>query len=466
MRLNANLRFLVTTIVLWLMIQGVPISVSASLLNTEFEIGTEAVAKRSGGRSRGGSFGSSSGGRSRSGGNRSRSSGSSASGGSSRPRSSGSSSSSTNRSGSSSSSTPSLQKSPTSTPRSQPRPSVAPNSSNSNSTGGRIRGGSFAPPPPPLHSAPPPPPPPGHAAPPPPRPVIPVPVPVPISGDRRPAEDVVPRTDPPPHSPEPPPPGSHLEPHQPLNHAPPPPHRHRRPDPGRSGAYASHHHSRANWMGFVLWLLIIGGVVFIAYLIFTRRSPGNELDNDIVTVSKLQVALLAPEGDLQQQLTQLTFNGDTETPEGLIDMLQEGALALMRRSDRWCYVSSSSQTVNSREEAQQLFEQLSLEERSKFTSETLVNVNGAVQEKLAALSQEFSTPGSYVVVTFLVGTADDQPLFKDIQTPESLREVLGRLGAISPDYLLVFELLWSPQEESANLSSDELLTSYSHMIPL
>lgn len=216
----------------------------------------------------------------------------------------------------------------------------------------------------------------------------------------------------------------------------------------------------------MFWLLIIGGGVLIAYLIFSRRSRGNELENDIVTVSKLQVALLAPEGDLQGQLTELTVNGDTETSEGLVDMLQEGALALMRRSDRWSYVSSSSQTVNSREEAQQVFEQLSLEERSKFTAETLVNVNGSVQERLATLSQELSDPGSYVVVTLLVGTADDQPLFKDIQTSEALRETLGRLGAISPEYLMVFELLWSPQEEQANLSSDEILTSYSHMIPL
>lgn len=219
-------------------------------------------------------------------------------------------------------------------------------------------------------------------------------------------------------------------------------------------------------MGFMLWLLILGGALFIAYLIFSRRSHGNELENDIVTVSKLQVALLTPEGDLQEQLTQLTLNGDTESNEGLVDMLQEGALALMRRSDRWCYVASSSQTVNSRQEAQQLFENLSLQERSKFTSETLVNVNGAVQKRLAALSQELSEPGSYVVVTFLVGTADDQPLFKDIQTSEALRETLGRLGSISPEYLMVFELLWSPQEESASLSSDELLTSYSHMIPI
>jgi len=211
---------------------------------------------------------------------------------------------------------------------------------------------------------------------------------------------------------------------------------------------------------------MIGGGVFIAYLIFSRRSPGNELENDIVTVSKLQVALLTPEGDLQEQLTELTMNADTQTSEGLVDMLQEGALALMRRGDRWSYVSSSSQTVKSREEAQQLFEQISLEERSKFTAETLVNVNGAVQERLAALSQELSDPGSYVVVTLLVGTADDQPLFKDIQTSEALRETLGRLGSISPEYLLVFELLWSPQEEHASLSSDELLTSYSNMIPL
>ena len=445
MRLNAKFRFLVSTIALWLMIQGLPLSVSESWRNTEFQIGMEALAKRSGGRSRGGSFGSSSGSRSRSSPSRSR--GSSSSGGSS-------------------SSTPSLKKTPTSGSSVSPSSPKAPSSS---STGGRVRGGSFAPspapPPPPQPSAPPPARLPVHSAPPPPRPMIPVPIPVPIPGDRRPVEESMPRTDPPPAPLAPPPPSSHLQPSEPLNSAPPP--GHYRPDPGMTGAvYASGRTSPSNWMGFMLGLLILGGALFIAYLIFSRRSHGNELENDIVTVSKLQVALLTPEGDLQEQLTQLTLNGDTESNEGLVDMLQEGALALMRRSDRWCYIASSSQTVTSREEAQQLFEKLSLQERSKFTSETLVNANGKVQERLAALSQELSEPGSYVVVTLLVGTADDQPLFKDIHTAEALRETLGRLGSISPEYLMVFELLWSPQEESASLSSDELLTSYSHMIPI
>ncbi|MDJ1167864.1 DUF1517 domain-containing protein [Roseofilum sp. BLCC_M154] len=447
MHLNARLRFLVTTIALWLMVQGLPLSVSESWRNTEFQIGTEALAKRSGGRSRGGSFGSSSGSRSTSG-SRSRSRGSSSSGGSS-------------------SSTPALKKTPTSgSSASQSSPNVP----SSSSTGGRVRGGSFAPspappPPPPHPSAPPPARLPVHSAPPPPRPMIPVPIPVPIPGDRRPVEEGMPRSDPPPAPLAPPPPSSHLQPSEPLNSAPPP--GHYRPDPGITGAvYASGRTAPSNWMGFMLGLLILGGALFIAYLIFSRRSPSNELENDRVTVSKLQVALLTPEGDLQEQLTQLTLNGDTESNEGLVDMLQEGALALMRRSDRWCYVASSSQTVNSREEAQQLFEKLSLQERSKFTSETLVNVNGAVQERLAALSQELSEPGSYVVVTLLVGTADDQPLFKDIHTAQALRETLGRLGSISPEYLMVFELLWSPQEESASLSSDELLTSYSQMIPI
>jgi len=367
MGLNAKLRFLVSTIALWLMIPGVPISVFEPWVDTEVQIGTEAWARRSGGRSRGGSFGSSgSGGRSR--GSGSRSSGSSSGGSSSGSRSSG--------------------------------------SSGGSSSGSRSSGSSGS------------------------------------SGRSNPSY----RTSP------------NYRPSAPVY------------------GYGTRGGSAFSWIGLSLGLLILGGPLLIAYLIFQRASQGyqgsqvspvqNEIDNDIVTVSKLQVALLSPEGDLQQQLTELTLNGDTETPEGLFSMLQEAALAVMRRSDRWCYVSSSSQTVKSREQAQQVFEQLSIEERSKLTSETLVNVNGAVKERIAALSQELSDPGSYVVVTLLVGTADDQPLFKDIQTSEALQQTLGRLGGISPEYLLVFELLWSPQEEHASLSSDELLTSYSEMLPL
>lgn len=50
-------------------------------------------------------------------------------------------------------------------------------------------------------------------------------------------------------------------------------------------------------------------------------------------------------------------------------------------------------------------------------------------------------PGAYLVVTLLVGTIDDRPLFDRVQSASDLNAALQRLGAISPEELLVYELL-------------------------
>ncbi len=388
-------RVWIGAIAFWCLLQGVPISLGDPQPSVEFIIGSEALAKKSGGRSSGGSFGGGSSSGSRSSGSRSRSQSSSSEG---------------RKSSSSSSSRSSTPDQPSDTNK------------NHGPTGGRSRGGSFAPPPP--------------------VPVAPVPV-----------------------APVPPPRSYPIPPHRPSGY---PDHTHPRTQAHPGLIYSTSRTSTPNWMGFMLWLLIIGGILFIAYLILHRRpqKTDNEVENNIVTVSKLQVAMLMGDGDIQRRLTELTLTGDTESSEGLADMLQESALALMRGSDRWCYVGSSSQTVQSRSEAQQVFEQLSLEERSKLSSETLVNIEGKVQQKPPSLGAEFSESGAYVVVTLLVGTADDQPLFVEVKTREDFKSVLGRLGSVSPSYLLVFELIWSPQEERVGLSNDELLISYSNLLPI
>ena len=69
------------------------------------------------------------------------------------------------------------------------------------------------------------------------------------------------------------------------------------------------------------------------------------------------------------------------------------------------------------------------------------------------------------MVSFLVGTEDDQPLFTDkIYDTESLTIALQRLAQITPDYLSVFELLWSPQNSEDSLTEDELICEYSDII--
>ena len=197
----------------------------------------------------------------------------------------------------------------------------------------------------------------------------------------------------------------------------------------------------------------------------TLSSESNELDNDIVTVSKLQVALLAQTKGLQSQLSELTLTVDTNTSKGLLELLQESALVLLRNAENWSHVSASSESVLINK-AEQIFNQLSLRERSKFSAETLVNVGGSVRRKQPVIPGLKEDPGAYIVVTLLLGTAHNKPLFKEVRSPEALKEALERVASVPPEYLMKFELLWSPQVEEDSLTYDELLTEYTDMVQI
>jgi uncharacterized membrane protein len=189
------------------------------------------------------------------------------------------------------------------------------------------------------------------------------------------------------------------------------------------------------------------------------------LGNDTFTVSKLQVALLAQAREVQARLTELTLEVDTDTPEGLMALIQESALALMRTPENWTHVSSSSQSVH-RDKAEELFNKLSLEERTKFSEETLVNVRGRVSQRSEAIASPDKDPSAYIVVTLLIGTEHDQPLFGDIRNTQELSQALEAIASTPSSHLLVFELLWSPQADTDSLTYDELLMEYSNMIQI
>lgn len=228
--------------------------------------------------------------------------------------------------------------------------------------------------------------------------------------------------------------------------------------------------------GFIFVLLILVLVILPIVLNYLRQGPSgsarpadagsvSEQFNDIVTVTQLQIGLLAQAREVQRDLTRLTAQADLSTQTGLAELLRESTLALLRSPQYWSHVRALSQTLRNREAASQVFEQLSLEERSKFSLETLVNVGGQVRQQAAPRSED-NAPASYIVVTLLVGSADDQPLLKSIYSIEALRTALQRLGAISPDYLLIYELLWTPQDEGNSLNREEMLALYPDLMQL
>lgn len=431
-----KVQFIFITFLSFLLLNEVTFNFTSSSPQEWLQINSAAYARRggsSGGRSRGGSFGSS---KSKSS-SPSRSSGSSSNSTRSRPTSSGSSSTRDTR------------------PTSQPTPSTI----NQGNTGGRVRGGSItpapAPSPTPLNT---------------PRPYNPptstgttnypprsrdttIIVPVPVPAQRPYYQQPYPVQTPQQNIPA----NSEVNPvTQPATVL-------------QSSSVASTNTSNngAFWK-FLFFLLLVGGAVFFAWYLLSRKrqAGGNELDNDIVTVSKLQIALLAEARHIQSHLSDLSVEADLETPEGLAEFLRETALALLRSPEYWTHALASSQTVKNREEAARLFEQLSIEERSKFSAETFSNVSGRIQKRSAYTSSQDNEPAAYIVVTFLVGTEDDKPLFESVHSTEEVKDTLQKLAAITPDYLLIFELLWSPENETDSLSYDELLIHYSDMIQI
>ncbi|MBD2293435.1 DUF1517 domain-containing protein [Anabaena sphaerica FACHB-251] len=189
--------------------------------------------------------------------------------------------------------------------------------------------------------------------------------------------------------------------------------------------------------------------------------------NPTVSVNRLQVGLLAQARGLQSELNQIAEKADTNTPEGKAEILQEASLALLRHPEYWVYAGSGSQQAKLNA-AESQFNRLSLAERSKFSEETLSNVNNQLKSVLAKelpgnvdnptrLISE--GPGEYIIVTLLAATLGKFEI-PQINSVDDLRQALRQIGSLPGEQLLALEVLWTPQAEGDTLTSDDLFAEY------
>lgn len=194
--------------------------------------------------------------------------------------------------------------------------------------------------------------------------------------------------------------------------------------------------------------------------------------NSTVSVTRLQVGMLAEARGLQAELNRIAETADTNSPEGRAEVLQETSLALLRHPEYWTYAGSSTQqALLSSAEAQ--FNRLALAERSKFSAETLSNVNNQLKEaspKAALPASELDNPtrlitegpGEYIIVTLLAATLGKLEIPK-INSADDLRQAVRAIGGIPSDRLLAIEVLWTPQAEGDTLTADDLLAEYADL---
>lgn len=220
-------------------------------------------------------------------------------------------------------------------------------------------------------------------------------------------------------------------------------------------------------------------LIFLAiagFLVRTFRSvrgddgSGYEIADPTVSVARLQVGLLAEARELQADLNKLALRADTSSTAGLSAVLQETSLALLRHPEYWIYGGATVQQARL-QSAEAEFNRMLLSERSKFSRETLSNVNSQLRQAETAQALPGSDqagalveqgPGEYIVVTLLVGTQGKLELPK-INSSNDLRQALQQLGGVSSDRLLALEVLWTPQAEGDVLTSEDVLVQYPNL---
>ncbi len=161
----------------------------------------------------------------------------------------------------------------------------------------------------------------------------------------------------------------------------------------------------------------------------------DDYSNPTVSVARLQVGLLAEARELQTDLNRIARTADTSSTSGLAHVLQETSLALLRHPEYWVYGNSTVQQSRL-QSAENEFNRLALIERSKFTGETLSNVNNQLRQAEAKGALTVADkggslvnqgPGEYIVVTLLVGTQGSLNLPK-VNSSSDLRQALQQLG--------------------------------------
>ncbi|MFK8183138.1 MAG: DUF1517 domain-containing protein [Phormidesmis sp.] len=219
-------------------------------------------------------------------------------------------------------------------------------------------------------------------------------------------------------------------------------------------------------------------IALVNFIVRSFRSAGvgeegfgeSYTPNPTVSVARLQVGLLAQARELQEDLNRIATTADTGNSAGLSKILQETTLSLLRNPEYWAYADAESDQTKLLA-AEQAFNQLAIAERSKFTGETLSNVNAQISQsqpkkavnstgELAEAGME--APGEYIVATILVASQSKLKL-PAINAEEDVRKAISQIGAISSEQLMALEVFWTPQVSGETLTADELIAEYPNL---
>lgn len=263
---------------------------------------------------------------------------------------------------------------------------------------------------------------------------------------------------------------------------------------GYGSAYATPYYGGAGVMAIsrgpsVFDLLFVGGLVFAVSQIFTKSST-DSMSSSVDTLGdwtsrssasalgpgtsivQLSVALEVSNRDdsnsILSVLKRLSETANTDSRVGIQNVSSQVALEVLRRRSSIVSANSSTKHYNNREQALREFNSRSIQERSKFESET-VNKYGGVDYGSSSSSKAIGgSTGStgdqatMAVITLVLAIDGDSTKLNKINSMSDVEQALRQIAADSKvsDCLQEAEILWTPEDRVETLSVRDVISDY------
>ncbi len=237
------------------------------------------------------------------------------------------------------------------------------------------------------------------------------------------------------------------------------------------GGYGSGYNSSGSGIvGLIIFVIIIVGLFLLVAWIwkrFTGAMRGGAAGGTGGSGARvLRLQLMLSEGDeVKRDLQRISESGDTDSNQGLTQMLSEAVLSLLRHPDRWFFGAVDEQTGNEAQVSSNVT-RWATEARSKFSDETTRNQQG--NRGGTANKGGFEKGGYYLVVTLIAAVYGLESVTKGQTAANTvmIRDALMALSSLNPDALISLEVVWSPDQEGEFLGQDEAIMSYPKLTKL
>uniref|UniRef100_A0A6T0A215 DUF1517 domain-containing protein n=1 Tax=Chrysotila carterae TaxID=13221 RepID=A0A6T0A215_CHRCT len=208
-----------------------------------------------------------------------------------------------------------------------------------------------------------------------------------------------------------------------------------------------------------LVLFALGGLALTSF----RSSRGIEpemMGDDPGAAYCIQLACYCGdrEKSLYGRLQSLARTAETDTYEGLQQLVSDTCLAMLRSSNDWLAARTSTNLKGFfKNDVESQYNRIVVQERSKWESE---------QQQLSRTTSKAGQP-TYMVVTLVVLLREGSELPAISGTP-TLRDAIAQLAAdVSvEDNLIAAEVLWTPEEDDDVMDRDDMFLNFPELITI